>query len=104
MIFLFSNRPDLPKNEVIILDFIIKKLAHVSEYFILVFLWHRALGQKMLIEAFLISLFYAFTDEIHQLFVPGRTGLLRDVAIDGLGIILAVCVIKKLTYGKSIRL
>jgi len=101
VIFLFSSRPDLPKNEVIVLDFIIKKLAHFSEYFILVILWYRALGQSSLNNVFLVALIYAFTDEIHQLFVPGRTGTIRDIAIDGAGIITAYMLIKRVKLWKK---
>ena len=46
--------------------------------------------------SFLIALSYAFTDEIHQLFVPGRGGRLTDVLIDLLGIIIATQLIKRL--------
>ena len=35
--------------------------------------------------ALLYCLFYAASDEIHQLFVPGRAGMLRDVALDFCG-------------------
>ena len=33
---------------------------------------------------------YASTDEIHQLFVPGRSGMVRDVFIDSIGGIIGV--------------
>ena len=35
---------------------------------------------------------YAITDEIHQLFVPGRSGMIKDVFIDSLGIITGVII------------
>lgn len=35
---------------------------------------------------------YAATDEIHQLFVPGRAGRFSDVCIDGAGAVLGVVV------------
>ena len=37
-----------------------------------------------------IGVIYAITDELHQLFVSGRSGELRDVFIDSCGIILGV--------------
>lgn len=40
----------------------------------------------------LICFIYACTDEIHQLFVPGRSGKLSDVGIDALGFCLTVVV------------
>lgn len=33
---------------------------------------------------------YAITDEIHQLFVPGRSGNITDVGIDTLGVITGI--------------
>ncbi len=41
---------------------------------------------------FLISLVYAASDEIHQLFVEGRAGLISDVGIDAIGIVVAVTI------------
>ncbi|MFP3514028.1 VanZ family protein, partial [Peribacillus sp. SIMBA_075] len=35
--------------------------------------------------AFAFSAFYAATDEVHQLFIPGRSGEARDVLIDSTG-------------------
>ena len=100
LIFYLSSQPDLPSNRIDYLDFIIKKSAHFTEYLILVILWFRALQLKSPSAAFFITLVYAFTDEIHQLFVPGRTGNLRDVFIDGLGICLGVFIINRLRLWK----
>lgn len=102
LIFLVSSQPDLPSNNIYVLDFIFKKSAHVIEYSLLFILWYRALGQKSPIKAFLISISYAFTDEIHQLFVPGRTGMLRDVAIDSLGMIFIYFLIVKFNLWKKL--
>lgn len=41
--------------------------------------------------------FYAITDEIHQLFVVGRSGELRDVCIDSLGVLCGICLIFLIT-------
>ena len=40
---------------------------------------------RTLIWAFVITVVYAATDEIHQLFVPGRSGKISDVLIDATG-------------------
>ncbi len=40
-----------------------------------------------------LSLLYAFSDETHQLFVPGREGKLTDVGIDAIGIAIGLIVI-----------
>jgi len=78
-----------------------RKGAHVFEYFVLAglaFHWLRlhAPGIRFRIAAILVvvfSLTYAFSDEFHQRFVPGREGKLSDVAIDLIGIGLAVIVV-----------
>lgn len=88
VIFYLSSLPSLISVERNILDFILKKGAHVTEYAIFFFLLKRALNSYP--KAFLIGLFYAFTDETHQLFVPGRTGMIRDVLLfDLLGLTLS---------------
>ena len=40
--------------------------------------------------AFVLSLLYAISDELHQTFVPGRSGRLTDVGFDSLGALLAL--------------
>ena len=100
MIYYLSSQPDLPSNKIDYLDFIMKKTAHFTEYLVLTVLWFRALQLKSPSTALLISLAYAFTDEIHQLFVPGRTGNLRDVFIDGLGVFLGILIINRLKLWK----
>jgi len=69
-------------------------------YHFLVFFWlsfflaiaiTRARNISLAIPAVFISLFYALSDEIHQLFVPGRYCSLGDFFVDSSGIILACC-------------
>jgi len=89
VIFFFSSMPDLPSNKVDIIDFIFKKSAHMIEFGLL-FAWVlRATGNKVTWLNFALPLGWAFLDETHQLFVPGRGGRLTDVLIDSLGIFLA---------------
>lgn len=95
LMYIMSNKPDLPSNSVQTVDFAMKKFAHVTEYFILNLLWYYALGVSGIIRGSLYSLAFAFSDEIHQLFVPGRTGRLRDVGIDFVGISLAALLVIK---------
>lgn len=71
--------------------FFIRKTAHFIAYFILGVLALRAFinsgvrGWKSAIFAFGLSLIYAVSDELHQLFVPGRAAQVRDVLIDSAG-------------------
>ncbi len=101
LIFLMSSKSDLPVNGTITEDFLSKKLAHIFEYTILMFLMFRAVGEKSPAKAFLYSLIFAFTDEIHQLFIPTRTGKLRDVGIDSIGLIFSSLLIIKLRLWNS---
>lgn len=65
----------------------IRKGAHFFAYFILGILIYRALwGRwKNFFMALFIALLYAVSDEVHQLFIPGRSGEFRDVLIDSAG-------------------
>ena len=75
------------------LIFLVRKTAHFTEYAILGALFYLNLIQfpklnshpKKLLLSILFSFLYAITDEIHQIFVPGRSAQLRDVLIDTLG-------------------
>lgn len=71
-------------------DFVVRKSAHFSEYFIFFLLFYNAyrfsFTKKRALFLSLLSVFlYACTDEFHQLFVPGREGRFRDVLIDTSG-------------------
>lgn len=79
---------------------IIRKIAHFSEYglggalFFSLFSTFNIKERKRMILAGLLGFTYAVTDEIHQLFVPGRTGKITDVYIDSLGVITGVLCMK----------
>ncbi len=105
VIFFFSSMPgavsgtDMPFA--LLLE---RKGAHVFEYFVLVLLALNSFlltyskerfGFSVILSATL-SLLYAFSDETHQLFVPGREGKLSDVGIDAIGIAIGVIVVMAL--------
>lgn len=99
VIFAFSQQPALKASSIDWQDFIIRKIAHVTEYFILTFLYLFALNRSLglsrktaLITAGMLALIYAVTDEYHQTFILGREGRARDVGIDSLGILLTVII------------
>lgn len=69
----------------------IRKSAHYVVYLILGILVFRAvdtyeiqLSQKVYLSV-MLCVGYAISDEIHQIFVPGRAGTLLDVFIDSMG-------------------
>lgn len=80
------------------LHFYIRKGAHFFAYFTLGILVLHAitLRHKMTLRYFMISLvicvLYAMSDEFHQLFIPGRSGEVRDVLIDSAGSVIGLSV------------
>ncbi|MBP3240594.1 MAG: VanZ family protein [Oribacterium sp.] len=95
------------------IDFFVRKAAHATEYAVLGMLLSLSVGEfaecsfrERQRAAFIFGAFYAVTDELHQIFVPGRAGLLRDVLIDSAGVLaglLAIYVFKKITEMKICR-
>jgi VanZ family protein len=102
--FFLSSRSDLPATKVHAFDFVTKKIAHILEYIILNLLWYRAIAKKQPTTAMLYSLIFAFTDETHQIFIPYRSGVLRDVGIDFIGILISSLLIIKLKLWNSFLL
>lgn len=74
-------------------DLVLRKLAHVAEYVVLGFLLLRAIGREA--PAALAGVAYAVTDEIHQHFVRGRHSAVYDVAIDAVGVLIGVYVVRR---------
>ena len=81
-----------------ILDTLLRKAAHVTEYGMLAFLVYGSFGEQ---QPFLWSVrqalwcigivgLYSLTDEFHQRFVPGRGSHLTDCGIDVAGAAIAV--------------
>ena len=74
------------------IDYPVRKAAHASEYALLGILLTGAIldirkpWKRQLLACFLIGAAYAASDEFHQLFVPGRSGQIRDVMIDSAGV------------------
>jgi len=73
------------------LDHIVRKAAHVTEFAMLgaAFAWPLHLsglkGFRLAWVSIGLTVVYAMTDEFHQIFVPGRSGEIKDVGIDTLG-------------------
>jgi len=69
----------------------VRKLAHFLLYLALGLLSVQALrkngftGRKPLVLGVIICALYAVTDELHQTFVPGRSGQIGDVILDTVG-------------------
>jgi VanZ family protein len=99
VIFVLSAQPDLSTG-LGVWDLVGRKIVHMSEYALLCGLWWRALRtvgpeRTALALAVLVSLAYAASDEVHQLFVHGRHGTPVDVGIDAVGIAVASLLIRR---------
>lgn len=83
------------------INFLIRKSAHLTEYGILSALTFRAFrGQqeswkpRWAVGAVLLAACLASVDEIHQTFVPSRTGTWHDVVLDAAGATVAQILIR----------
>ena len=101
LIFALSARPSISVAEVPVINFVIFKFLHMVEYAILFFLILRATKYSskkiryVFLYAFLLSVLYAISDELHQTFIPTREGRIRDVLIDMAGIVIMYMYIKR---------
>ncbi len=97
-----QDSPQEMQNLQDILELVIRKAAHMTEYAILFLLSYLAMVKISMSQsrfynrsiAVLISLLYACSDEMHQLLVPGRSGRMIDVGIDMAGVLIVlICMI-----------
>jgi VanZ family protein len=84
------------------LNFIVRKLAHLTEFGILAVLVWRALerGRMAYVGAWVFATVYAMTDEWHQSFEPERTASVKDVFIDSCGALIALIFVGLYMYWK----
>lgn len=82
-----SYEPEIQKMITESMTFIVRKTAHFTEYAVLGFLFCLYFQDQKynFLRSVTATGLYACTDELHQLFVPGRSGQLRDVVIDTCG-------------------
>ncbi len=71
---------------------LIRKAAHFTLFFILGLsvanTYYRVFNTRawsLFTYSLLFCVFYAISDELHQIFVPGRAAMVKDVIIDGTG-------------------
>jgi hypothetical protein len=82
LIWFLSAQPDLHSGLDTTLDLVLRKLAHMAVFGVLLLAWWRAAGPG---AAVAITLAYAALDEWHQTWVEGRNGAFSDWAIDAAG-------------------
>ncbi|QQK76481.1 VanZ family protein [Salicibibacter cibarius] len=77
---------------------LIRKAAHVAVYVVLgIFAVHafrvsttERSTRQITLWAWLLCVCYAITDEVHQLFIPGRSGEVSDVVLDSIGALVGI--------------
>lgn len=76
----------------------VRKSAHFFLYFVLgiliinLFKSFELFNYKMILLAILLCFLYAWSDEIHQLFIKGRSCEVRDILIDTIGSLSGISV------------
>lgn len=107
VIFYFSSIPNLNLGSNIIpVEIVVRKLAHLGEYFILAILFWIFLRanffqykKNFFCYGFSFIFLFAISDEIHQSLVVSRAGRIEDVFLDlgsgVLGLLMAKELFKK---------
>lgn len=107
LIFFLSHQPRLVDFEQPLFGTVFFKSAHVTVYAILAWLWwraltpHRAVAWPILGLAFSLTVLYGISDEVHQLYIPGRNGRLYDILFDASGALAMILLIR--WYGLNYR-
>ena len=84
-------------NNIELLSIIVRKLAHFTDYLILGILLGNCFinYHKNMYYSIIVFMIYAISDEVHQIFVPGRSFQVRDIIIDILGGLIGLIIINK---------
>ena len=89
---LLSISPDSSIKVMDLANFVIRKLAHFSEYTVLGIglcgLMRVLVKRYWGIAAIVLGAVLASLDEFHQLFIPGRSAMVSDVVIDTCGVVV----------------
>jgi VanZ family protein len=103
LIVFLSSMPDQSfPGDVSAIKQVVYNLAHVPAYGLLAFLWLQSFAEtkpgaekQFTVTLILAGLvLFAISDEIHQLFVSGRTSSYADVGLDVIGISLGFAAFK----------
>lgn len=107
LIFYLSSYPppEPVKSAPIFFDI---KLVHIIEYGILNLLLYWAIDKTIdipdnwkIIYSIALTILYGLTDELHQVFVPGRSGRLIDIVANFFGCVVTqyiISIYKKRSY------
>ncbi len=97
-IFILSSMPKVPKPPgPWYMSFVIHFIEYLGFGFIVyIAVKGNKLGRNPLAYAALICILYAFSDELHQFFIPNRIADIRDVFFDSLGSVTGILASNKL--------
>ncbi|KJR49322.1 putative phosphotransbutyrylase [Desulfosporosinus sp. I2] len=87
-----KHATELPTAQAISVNEILRKCAHVTLFGILAVLLYMATGLNIRF-AWILATLYGASDELHQLFVPGRGSSWWDVGFDSLGAFLLLGIV-----------
>ena len=90
------------------IHFLIRKLAHITEYAIFSLLLYYSFAPRhperwsarSALGAVVVAALFSLADEYHQSFVPGRTASLKDCGIDTAGALFGIAL---LYWGKRLE-
>ena len=95
--------PNTSPQTMAVIHFVVRKIAHFTEYAILAYLAARAfrtspratLANRWFLVSLALVVCYALLDEYHQSFVPSRTASIYDSFIDMTGGLVALLLIRR---------
>jgi len=96
VIFMLSSQSCLRVSDDVAVERPFRVLAHLGAYALLAGLLLFALcgANRPTVRAAAIAgaiaMIYALSDELHQSFVPDRTGRVDDLVVDGIGVIIGL--------------
>ena len=94
--------PNTSPETLAVIHFVVRKIAHFTEYAILAYLAARAfrtsprpaLASRWFLAAFVLIAIYALLDEYHQSYVPSRTASIYDSLIDMSGGLVMLLILR----------
>ncbi len=90
-----------------LIEHLVRKLGHVTEYMILGILTcallRRLTPRKAVLIALAVCILYASSDEFHQIFVSGRGPAITDVLLDSAASAIGICIIKFSWFSRAGR-
>lgn len=88
--------PSANEEKIDVLNLVVRKATHIIAFGLLAFFLFKSREPKRSAYLFsgLVTIIYAFSDEWHQSFMPGRTASFHDVMFDAFGALLALSILK----------